>query len=108
MKNTKKPILDVISNDGSNQKAMQPSPSRSSLSFNILPYKENVINTEFTLEDAINCIAFPKDHYIYISLSGLCNVWFAMEKANGLTDNDAAKICLNKLTEKMLEFYATN
>lgn len=58
---------------------------------------------ELTIERVKECIAFPKESGIYVSLSGMCDCWYGIAKNEGKTDEQAATIALDKLGAKMLE-----
>ena len=57
-----------------------------------------------TIEDVKNCIAFPKGEWLHTTLCKMVDVWYAIEKKSGRTDEQAALIALDKLGEQLLKF----
>lgn len=62
-------------------------------------------NQKFTLtiEKVKECIAFPAGTPLHTTLCGLCDCWFEIEKSNGSTDEEAARVALDALKEKTVE-----
>lgn len=56
-----------------------------------------------TLESIKDCLAFEKGSGLHRSLSSLCDAWFAIDKKNGASDADAAKVVMDKLGAELLE-----
>ena len=54
-----------------------------------------------TLEKVKNCIGFEPGSPEYISLSGMCDFWFVLEKEKGHTDEEAANVALNNLVRRL-------
>ena len=60
-------------------------------------------NQNLTLDNVKACIGFDENSGLHRSLSGLCDCWNDIEKANGATDDQAARVALDKLGEKITE-----
>jgi len=63
--------------------------------------------THLTLAHVKAVITFPNSPGIQASLEGLCDCWYNIALGQGKSENEAARITLDKLGEKLLSMSNT-